>query len=98
MIITRILIGLALVIGGFIIVWKTRKFIDAFGGIPWADQHLGGGGTALMYKFIGIVLILVGFMWATNLWTSFLDATLGSIFPKQQPIERTIKEEEFQPY
>jgi hypothetical protein len=90
--ITRILIGLALVAAGFIIVWKTRRFIETFGSIPWADAKLGGGGTSLMYKFIGIVLILLGFLWATNLWTAFLEATLGSIFPKPEPIERRVEE------
>ncbi len=76
----RIIIGLILVAIGFVIVWKTRKFIDTFGSIPWADAKLGGGGTSLMYKFIGIILIMAGFMWATNLWDAFINATLGSIF------------------
>lgn len=84
--ISRILIGLVLVAVGFIIVWKTRKFIESFGSIAWADQHLGGGGTAIMYKGIGIVFILVGFLWATNLWNAFLSATLGAwLFPSQNP-------------
>ncbi|MCC7357752.1 hypothetical protein IT408_04605 [Candidatus Uhrbacteria bacterium] len=91
--ITRILIGLLLVIIGFIIVWKTRRFIETFGSIPWADAKLGGGGTSLMYKFIGIVMIFLGFLWATNLWNSFLEATLGSIIPKPEPIERRVDEE-----
>lgn len=77
----NILIGIVLVAAGFGIVWKTRAIIGFFGPIDWADRHLGGGGTALMYKFIGIVLILVGFLWATNLWSAFLQATIGSIFP-----------------
>ncbi len=80
---TRILIGIVLVGIGFVIVWKTRKFIETFGPIAWADAKLGGGGTKMMYKTIGIILILVGFMYATNLWTAFLEATLGSaLFPK----------------
>ncbi|MBI5654960.1 hypothetical protein HZC53_04915 [Candidatus Uhrbacteria bacterium] len=80
---TRILIGLILVAVGFVIVWKTRKFIETFGPIAWADAKLGGGGTSLMYKTIGIILIFVGFMYATNLWTAFLEATIGAaLFPK----------------
>jgi len=81
--ITRILIGIVLVAIGFIIVWKTRKFIETFGSIAWADAKLGGGGTSIMYKTIGIILIFVGFMYATNLWTAFLEATVGAaLFPK----------------
>jgi len=83
---TRILIGTVLVIVGFVIVWKTRKFIESFGSIAWADAKLGGGGTSIMYKTIGIILIFVGFMWATNLWTAFLEATLGSWFFPKAPV------------
>jgi hypothetical protein len=79
----NIIIGIVLVIIGFIFVWKTRKFIEFFGPIAWADAKLGGGGTSLMYKFIGIILIFAGFMWATGLWNAFLNATLGGLFPKQ---------------
>ncbi len=75
----NIFIGLLLVVIGFLIVWKTRKIIDVFGTSSWADAKLGGGGTMLLHKFIGIVVIFVGFMWATNLWNAFLQATLGSL-------------------
>ena len=85
---TRILIGIVLVIIGFVIVWKTRKFIEAFGPIAWADAKLGGGGTSLMYKTIGILLIFIGFMYATDLWTAFLNATLGAaLFPKNPAVQ-----------
>lgn len=79
----RIIIGLILVAVGFVLVWKTRKFIEFFGPIAWADAKLGGGGTSLMYKTIGIILIFIGFVVATNMWNALLEATLGSLFPKQ---------------
>ncbi len=83
--ITRIIIGLVLVAIGFVFVWKTRKFIETFGTIAWADAKLGGGGTNIMYKTIGLILILVGFLWATDMWTAFLNATLGAaLFPQQK--------------
>ncbi|MBI4138554.1 hypothetical protein HY479_00180 [Candidatus Uhrbacteria bacterium] len=86
--IIRILIGLALAAAGTFFVIKTRKIMDFFGPIAWADAKLGGGGTNLMYKLIGIVLIFTGFMVATNLWNAFLNATLGSLFGFQpQPGE-----------
>lgn len=78
--ITRILIGIILAAIGFIFVWKTRKFMEFFGSIPWADAKLGGGGTQIVYKTLGILMILIGFLWATNLWEAFLNATLGSLF------------------
>ena len=80
-IIFRILIGLILVAIGTAMVWKTAQFRDFFGNVPFAEKYLGGGGTNLFYKFLGITIILVGFLWATNLWAAFLQATLGSLFP-----------------
>lgn len=76
----RILIGLLMVGAGFLVVWKTRNIEDMFGPIDWAEAKLGGGGTNMMYKFIGVVVIFVGFMVMTNLWNAFLEATLGSLF------------------
>ena len=76
----RILIGVALAAVGAVMVIKTRIFLDFFGYSAWADPKLGGGGSNLLYKFIGLVLVFTGFMVATNLWNAFLEATLGSIF------------------
>lgn len=80
-IVVRILIGVVLVAIGVALVIKTATFRDFFGNVPFAEKYLGGGGTNIFYKFLGIVIILVGFLFATNLWTAFLQATLGSLFP-----------------
>ena len=79
---TRILIGLIVVAIGALLVIKTSKFQDFFGEMAWTYKYLGAGGTRLMYKFIGLVLCCVGFMVMTNLWDAFLQATLGSLFPR----------------
>ncbi len=75
---TRILIGLILVIVGAVMVIKTNKFQDFFGEMAWTYKYLGAGGTRLMYKFIGLIMCFVGFMVMTNLWSAFLNATLGT--------------------
>ena len=82
----RILIGLAVVAVGAFLVIKTRKLLELFGPIEWADAHLGGGGSNLMYKRIGIFLCFIGFMVATNLWNAFLQATIGSLFGFSNPV------------
>ena len=79
--ILRILIGTALAAGGVYMVMKTLVFINFFGSVDWFDQKLGPGGTALFYKLLGILLCLIGFLLATNLWDAFLNATLGSFIP-----------------
>jgi hypothetical protein len=76
----RILIGLAIAAVGTYMVIKTRKLLEFFGPIEWADRNLGGGGSNLLYKLIGILACFIGFMVATNLWGAFLQATLGSLF------------------
>jgi hypothetical protein len=83
----RILIGLALTALGAYMVIRTRTLLEFFGPIAWADAKLGGGGSNLMYKMIGIVICFVGFMVATNLWTAFLEATLGSLFGLNNQVE-----------
>lgn len=76
----RIFIGLLLVALGAIMVIKTHQFYDFFGSMNWADRYLGSGGSRLMYKLIGLVFCLIGFLVMTNLWEPFLQATLGSLF------------------
>ncbi|MDD2785284.1 MAG: hypothetical protein PHS79_00150 [Patescibacteria group bacterium] len=75
---TQILIGLVLVAIGATITIKANTVYDWFGSMDFADKYLGAGGSRLMYRLMGIILCLVGFMVATNLWSSFLQATLGS--------------------
>lgn len=73
--------GLIMAAIGFVIVWKSDWLLNNFGRIDWADRHLGSeGGTRLMYKLIGIVIILAGFLQATNLGGTFVRWIATSIF------------------
>lgn len=76
----RILIGVALVGAGIGMVIKTSFILDFFGTFDWAERNLGGGGSNLFYKLVGILVCFIGFMVATNLWGAFLQAVLGSFF------------------
>jgi hypothetical protein len=78
----RILIGLLILGGGAFMVIRTSFFLNFFGHMEWAERKLGGGGSHLLYKVLGIVLCIVGIMVATNLWDAFLQATLGSVIPR----------------
>lgn len=62
-------------------VIKTRAVLSFFGPIDWAERKLGGGGSYLLYKVIGIIGALIGLIVAANLWEWFLEVTLGSLFP-----------------
>lgn len=78
----RVLVGLGITTVGAFIVIRTRAFADFFGSIEWAEAKLGGGGTYLLYKVIGIIAAFIGIIVATNLWDWFLEVTLGSLFPQ----------------
>ena len=76
---TRILGGLAGAIVGFILVWKSRWFQENFGSISsWADTHLGG--TNMVFKLIGIVIIFISFLVMTNLHVIFFTSVFGGAF------------------
>ncbi|MEK9152002.1 MAG: hypothetical protein AAB692_01415 [Patescibacteria group bacterium] len=78
---TRIFGGMAAVAFGILLVMKSEWMLQNFGTISWAEQHLGlNGGSRLFYKLIGIVVIMIGFMLATNLFGGFLQGTLGALF------------------
>lgn len=76
----RILAGIAIAGAGVFMVIRTRNILDFFGPFDWAEAKLGNGGSNLFYKLVGVVVIFLGFMVATDLWNAFLNATLGSLF------------------
>ena len=77
----KYIIGLiAMVVGVFLII-KTEWFIENFGTNAWAEEHLGtSGGTRLMYKLVGLAIILVAMMGVTGLLGNFIMATFGKLF------------------
>ncbi len=79
--ILRLIIGLGIAAAGVAFVLKTPMVVDLFGPVPWAEAKLGS--TSLFYKLLGIVVILIGFIVAFNLWDAFLQATFGSLFPQR---------------
>ncbi len=79
--ILRIVGGGILILVGCLFVLKTEWFLRNFGQVPWAEQHLGlEGGSRLFYKLIGLLVIIIGLMAATNLLGGFLVGTVGQLF------------------
>lgn len=74
----RVLIGILITIGGFIIVWKSENILRTFGYVAWAEEHLGTeGGSRLFYKLIGIAFIFLGFFVISGIWYDLLNAFVG---------------------
>ncbi len=77
----RIIGGLIISAIGFLIIWKTNWIIENFGHSSWAEAKLGSsGGTRLLYKFIGLLILFFGLLMITNLHQSFLMGTLEKLF------------------
>lgn len=75
--------GLIVAAVGFIFVWKADWLLMNFGAIEFAEKHLRtDGGSRLMYKIIGTIIIIIGLLIATDLMNSFLAWLIRSIFGK----------------
>ena len=72
------LIGIAI---GTMLIWKTYPLVNTFGRIDWAERHLGSGmgGTYLLYKIAGMVIVLFSAMYMFGL-EGVLIAPLRSVF------------------
>ena len=76
----RIILGIILVIAGFLISWKTEEIVRFTGYNNWAENKLGTmGGTRTMYKLIGICAIFAGMLAITNMHQGFIEATIGKL-------------------
>ncbi len=69
----RIIIGIAGTIAGFLLVWKTEAVFGFTGRFEFAEKYLGTeGGSRIFIKIIGVIVILVTWMYAFNLGESIL--------------------------
>ena len=71
--------GLLGVVAGILIIKYTYQITRATGSFGWAEEHLGGG-TNTLFKIIGVVLIVVSFMWMTGTAQSLFISTFGPLF------------------
>lgn len=79
----RIVAGIILVALGAVLVIKAEWFYQNFGEIKWASEHLGAeGGSRLMYKLIGLALIIIGFLVMTGMIGGVLLGIFSPILPK----------------
>ncbi|MDO8507344.1 MAG: hypothetical protein Q7S53_02140 [bacterium] len=44
---------------GLVLLVKTRRVVHQVGYINWAEQHLGGGGTYILIKFLGLLVMVI---------------------------------------
>lgn len=73
--------GILIAAVGYLLIWKSDWLMINFGRIGWAEKHLHtAGGSRLMYKIIGTIIIIAGFLKATALGGLFVKWVANSIF------------------
>jgi hypothetical protein len=75
------IIGFGVIALGTILVIYTEWFVNNFGRSAWAEAKFGGdGGTRLLYKLIGLTMILLAFMGMTGMLGNIILAIFGNLF------------------
>lgn len=80
------IIGILGTVAGFMLVWKTTSVLNFTGRIEFAEKYLGmEGGSRLFIKLVGIVVILVAWMYMFNLggWILYTLFLPGKAVPQQ---------------
>ena len=76
--ILRIILGLIGTGIGFLFVQKSEWLLSNVGGIGPAEKYLGG--SRMGYKLIGILIIVIAFLYISGLPEGVLKVILGPLF------------------
>ena len=76
----KYIIGILVIVVGAFMVIKTQWLVENFGHSAWAEEKLGGGGTRLMYKVLGIAIILLSLMGMTGMLGEVIVSVFGKLF------------------
>lgn len=73
--------GLLGVAVGALIIVKSEWIMQNFGGSSWAEEHMGtSGGSRLLYKLIGLAIILFSLLSMAGLMDDILLGIFGRLF------------------
>lgn len=75
------LIALILMAGGLGTIVYTKQIVDFTGSFPFAETYFGIGGTYMFLKIIGLLTIIISFMWMTGTLQPFLLGIFGPFLP-----------------
>ncbi|HBK34250.1 TPA: hypothetical protein DEP34_03740 [Candidatus Uhrbacteria bacterium] len=63
----RILLGLIVMMIGFLFVAKTHVLISWFGASDFAEEKMGPGSSSIFYKICGVIIAFIGVFIATDI-------------------------------
>ena len=76
----NVIVGLVIMAVGFAFIAKTEWFLNNFDRIAWFEAHLAtSGGTRMGYKLLGMAIVFIGVLFATNIIGEFTSWILGPI-------------------
>jgi len=79
-------VGLIIVALGFLMVWKANAIVETFGHVTWAEKYLGAdGGSRLFWKLLGLLGIILGFMYMFGLIGGVIQWIFSPLFRGQTP-------------
>ncbi len=82
----QIILGIAITLGGVLMIMKTEWLINNFGHIAWFEDKLGSeGGTRLGYKLMGLIILVVGIIVMTGSGEQFMNWLLSPLLKYSQP-------------
>lgn len=73
----KIFVFILLIGFGVLFIAKTNGVVGMTGRVGWAERNLGGAGTFTLYKLIGLLCLIIGFMLITGLFERMLGAITG---------------------
>lgn len=85
-IIPQIILGLIMVVVGIILI-KNNYQVSNNMRIAFAEEHLGGGGSYLVWKVLAILLILAGFSVVFGFYDNILAFILSPLTNILSPSE-----------
>ncbi len=74
------ILGILVIALGFFLVVKTQWFITNFGHSEWAEAKMGGGGTRLLYKIVGMVFIIGSVLYMTGAMEEIVVGAASRLF------------------
>ena len=66
---------------GYILIRYNGKMKEIIGSLDWVDKYLGAGGTYLFLKLVGLMLIVLSFLYAVGTLQDVLGQALQMFVP-----------------
>ena len=77
--------GLALIVGGTLMVKFSYQLRNITGPQDWMEKYTGAGTTDSMYKVVGVFVVLGGILWFTGLSGGFFEWLLAPLVNALKP-------------